>query len=84
MIKIANNFVKKCYGCQLVSKSIVPEPINCKLGTKLPQLEMYCDYDFDVQKCRDNDAEMKEKGKMCIDVKRNAVKNDLKVGVKFC
>ena len=43
---------------------------------------MYCDYDFDVQKCRDDDAEMKEKGKMYIDVKQNAVNNDLKVGDK--
>ena len=43
---------------------------------------MYCDYNFDVQKCRDNDAEMKEKGKMYIDVKRNAVNKDLKVGDK--
>ena len=34
---------------------------NRKLRTKLPQLEMYCDYDFDVQKCRDNDAEIKGK-----------------------
>ena len=31
---------------------------------------------------RDNDAEMKEKRKMYADVKRNAVKNDLKVGHK--
>ena len=56
-------------------------PFNCKLRTKLPQLEMYCDYDFDVQKCIDNDAEMKEKRKMYADVKRNAV-NDLQVGDK--
>ena len=48
-----------------------------KLRTKLPKLEMY--YDFDVQKCRDDDAKMKEKGKMYIDVKRNVVNNDLKV-----
>ena len=46
--------------------------------TKLPQLEMNCDYDFDVQKHRDIDDEMKEKRKMYIDVKRNAVKNDFK------
>ena len=43
---------------------------------------MYCDYDFDVQKCIDNDAEMKEKRKMHADVKCNAVNNDLKVGDK--
>ena len=66
----------------IVSKPTAPEPINRKLRTKLPQLEMYCDYDFDVQKCRDNDAEMKEKRKMYADVKRNAVNNDLKVGDK--
>ena len=78
--KDSERFCKECYGCQLVSTSIAPEPINRKLRTKLPPLEMYCDYDFDVQKCRDNDAEMKEKGKRYIDVKRNAVKNDLKVG----
>ena len=60
----------------------MPEPINRKLRTKLPQLEMYYDYDFGVQKCRDNDAKMNEKGKMYIDVKRNAANNDLKVGDK--
>ena len=57
-------------------------PFNCKLRTKLPQLEMYCDYDFNVQKCIDNDADMKVKRKMYADVKRNAVDNDLKVGDK--
>ena len=77
--KDSERFCKEFYGCQLISKSIAPELFSRKLLTKLPQLEMHCDYDFDVQKCRDNDAEMKEKGKMYIDVKRNAVNNDLKV-----
>ena len=43
---------------------------------------MYCNYDFDVQKLRNNDVEMKEKGKMYADVKRNAAYNDLQVGDK--
>ena len=43
---------------------------------------MYCDYDFNVQKCIDNDADIKVKRKMYADVKRNAVDNDLKVGDK--
>ena len=55
---------------------------NRKLRTKLPQLEMYCDYDFGVQKRRDNDAEMTEKRKMYADVKRNAVNNRSSVETK--
>ena len=35
-----------------------------------------------MQKCIDNDAEMKEKGKMYADVKRKAVNNDFKIGDK--
>ena len=49
--KDSERFCKECYGCQLVSKSTAPEPINRKLPTELPRLEMCCDYDFDVQKC---------------------------------
>ena len=48
--KDSERFCKECYGCQLLSKPTAPEPINRTLRTKLSQLEMYCNYDFDVQK----------------------------------
>ena len=55
--KDSKRFCKECYGCQLVNKSTAPESINRMLRTKLPQLKMHCDYDFDVQKWY---TEMKE------------------------
>ena len=45
---------------------------NRKQRTKVPQFEMYCDYDFDVQKCINKDVEIKKKGKMYADAARNA------------
>ena len=53
-----------------------------KLRTNLPHFDFCCGDDYDLQSCRDRDAEMKEKGKCYGDMKRSAVNNDEQVGDK--
>lgn len=50
-----------------------------KIRTKLPELS---DYKFENLEVKDKDNEMKAKGKMYIDSRRNAVKSEVSVGDK--